>query len=321
MPHPSFSFDKDSDGRPLALVKGDGPFAGSVLYLHMDETGGKKGKRPKPTFNRMKYNDLLPKMKPVDKTRVFARIEEALADDKPATFFDSEPVIKEVYERILQDCSKTTSIELDGGDQFELIPDPDPKKREVIYITGQSGSGKSYIAKGYAAYYHKLFPDRGIYLISKLKEDETLDALKFIKRVNIQSLVDDPPDISEFNDCLVIFDDYDALKGDQEKAVQTLMEDICVTGRHTVTSALLLSHHLSNYRKTRLILNEVQRMVVYPQSTAAKALRHLLENHAGVDPDDLKRHKKWGSRWLCYFKGFPSMVIGSQNAEILNVKD
>jgi len=319
MPHPSFSFDEEGSDRPLALVKG-GSFDGDVLYLHMDAKKD-KGKRPKPTFNRVKYNSLLPKMKPAEKTRTFVRFEEALADGKPPSFFDSEPELRKVYEQIVKDSMKTTEIELEDDGQFELIPNPDPDKREVLYITGQSGSGKSYIAKGFAAYYHKLFPSRGVYLISKLKKDETLDALKFIKRINIQSLVDDPPDISEFEDCLVIFDDYDALKGAEEKSVQTLIEDICVTGRHTKTTALLLSHHLSNYRKTRLILNEVSRIVVYPQSTAGKALKHLLENHAGVDPEDLKRHKKWGSRWLCYFKGFPGMVIGQQNAEILNIKE
>ena len=312
---PSLSFDAGEDGRAVALVKG-GEDDGSVLYLHADDKCG--GRKPKPILNRHKYEHLLTGLKPAQRTKAFAFIEEALADRKPATTFDLYPTVKKVYEQILDDTKCSKSIELDDEGQFELLPNPDPKKREVFYICGQSGSGKSFIAKGLAAMYHKLNPERGVYLVSKLKEDATLDALKFMKRLSIDSFIEEAPEIDEFKDCMVIFDDFDTLTGPAEKTIQKLIEDLCIMGRHSNTTLLILSHYLTNYKKTRLILNEATHIVVYPQSTAYAGLKHLLHNYAGVDDDDLSKHRKLGSRWLCYFKGYPSLMVAQRDAELLH---
>ena len=314
---PTLSFAKDDDkARPIARVKG-GNNDGDILYLN--ENGSKDArKQMKRTIDRSKYASMLKELKPAEKTKTFVRLEEALhRGTEPSSMDEKEPV-KGVYERMWKDSHSDKTIELDDEGQFELLPNPDPKKREVWYIAGQSGSGKSYIAKSLASYYKKLFPEREVYLISKLKEDATLDALKFLKRLNIQSFIDDYPDLDEFKDCLCIFDDYDTLTGDAEKVVLKLVDDIAIMGRHTNTSMLCLSHYLTNYKKTRLILTEATHIVVYPQSTSYHAMRYLLKNQVGLDEDDLKRYRKFGSRWICFVKGFPTMMISQKNAEILN---
>lgn len=208
-------------------------------------------------------------------------------------------------------------IKLASDSAFELLPNTNPKKREVWYIAGQSGSGKSYIAKTLAHYYHKLYPERGVYLVSKLEKDETLDSLPFIKRLNIKSFIDDYPALEEFKDCMTIFDDYDTLTGDAQKVVEKIIDDLAIQGRHTNTTMLCLSHYLTNYKKTRLILNEATHIVVYPMSTSYKALKNLLTNYVGVDEEDLARHRKMGSRWICYKKGFPMFAITMKTAELL----
>jgi len=56
-----------------------------------------------------------------------------------------------------------------------------PKTRRSVkcgILRDASGSGKSHIAKGVAERYMKQFPDRDVYLVSKLEEDETLDNMK-----------------------------------------------------------------------------------------------------------------------------------------------
>jgi hypothetical protein len=314
---PSLSFDNEG-GRPIARVKG-GEYDNEVLYLHEDAPGGAGGgKRPKASFNRQRYMKSLSGLKPTERTRTFAQMEEALAKDVAPEKFIGSGEAKEVYEKIVKESKSDKVIELDDGGMFELLPSPDPKKREVWYIAGQSGSGKSYIAKGLAHYYHKLHPERGVYLVSKLNEDSTLDTLKFLKRVNIQSFVDDYPDLEEFKDCMVIFDDYDTLTGDAEKVITKIVDDLAIMGRHTNTTMLCLSHYLTNYKKTRLLLNEATHIVVYPLSTSYHALRYLLKNYVGVDEEDLKRQRKLGSRWLAYAKGFPQFMISQKNAEILH---
>lgn len=316
---PTLSFTKDNDeARPIARVKG-GNNDGDILYLNMDDSNKSLKQLKKKTIDRSRYVKELKEMKPNEKTKTFVRLEEALHRNvEPSSMEEKDPRIKTVYEKMWKDSYSDKTIELDDEGQFELLPSPNPNKREVWYIAGQSGSGKSYIARSLASYYKKLFPDREIYLISKLQQDETLDALKFLKRLNIQSFIDDYPDLEEFKNCLTIWDDFDTLTGDAEKVVKKMIDDLCIMGRHTNTSMLILSHYLTNYKQTRLILTEATHLVVYPQSTSFHALRYLLKNQVGIDEDDLKRYRKFGSRWLCFIKGFPTMMISQKNGEILN---
>lgn len=314
---PTLSFAKDDEkARPIARVKG-GNNDGDILYLNMDDAKGAKQVKRK-TIDRSKYMKDLKEFKPAEKTKIFVRLEEALhKGTEPSSMEEKEP-IKGVYERMWKDAHSDKTIELDDEGMFELLPSPDPKKREVWYIAGQSGSGKSFIARSLASYYKKLFPEREVYLVSKLQQDDTLDALKFLKRLNIQSFIDDYPDLDEFKDSLTIWDDFDTLTGDAEKVVKKLIDDLAIMGRHTNTSMLILSHYLTNYKATRLILTEATHLVVYPQSTSYHAMRYLLKNQVGIDEDDLKRYRKFGSRWLLFGKGFPTFMISQKNAELLN---
>jgi hypothetical protein len=309
---PSLSFDESEKARAIARVKG-GQYDGEVLYLHEDLNNGRK---PKPNLDKTKYAKDLKGMTPAQKTRAMVKIEAAIKSGDDSGI--EEPSIKSLLERIKDDSESSTKIELDDEGLFELLPNPDPKRREVWYIAGQSGSGKSWIAKQLALFYHKLFPKRGIYLISKLEKDETLDALKFLKRIPIQSFVEDYPRLEEFRETMCIFDDYDTLTGDAEKVITKIIDDLAIMGRHECVTILALSHYLTNYKKTRLLLNEATHIVVYPLSTSYHALRYLLKNYIGVDEEDIKRHKKLGSRWLMYAKGFPQFMISQRDAELLH---
>ena len=151
---PTLSFTKaDNKARPLARVKG-GLNDGDILYLNDDLSGGKK---PKRIIDRSKYSKDL-KLKPAQKTRVFVELEDALDKGTDPSEMKEH---KELYEKMYRDSANDKTIELDDEGQFELLPSPDPNKREVWYIAGQSGSGKSFIAKSIVSYYKKLFPDIG----------------------------------------------------------------------------------------------------------------------------------------------------------------
>jgi hypothetical protein len=310
---PSLSFDKVKNARPIAIVKG-GQYNNKVLYIHEDDH---KGEKPKLEVNPNEYSNELRSMKPAERTQLLVRLQEAYAKGLASDQLIGEtPIGKQLYDRIKSDNDKTTKIDLSDDGQFQLVPSPDPEKREVFYIAGASGSGKSYIAKGIAECYKKLFPDRECYLISKLGEDSTLDALSFLKRINIQTFIDDYPELEEFNKCLVIFDDYDTLTGDAEKVVGKLIDDLATMGRHTTTTMLCLSHYLTNYKKTRLLLNEATHIVVYPMATSFHALGYLLKNHIGMTKDDVRDLKKMG-RWVCVYKHYPQGLVSPTHARVL----
>jgi hypothetical protein len=221
---------------------------------------------------------------------------------------------------LLDDRNHSPSdIKLEGESKFEVLPSIDPEKRQVFYIAGQSGSGKSYFCRKLCEKYAKLFPNRSIYLISKLQHDDTLDSMTIgrPKRISLDSLVEDYPALEEFEDCMVVFDDFDTLDKPYITVVQKLIDDLAIQGRHTRTSMCVLSHYLSNYKKTRLILSEAQYLVVYPMSTSARALISVATSYGGLDPDQAKELKRLG-RWACIYKNYPGVVIAEQRAFLPN---
>jgi hypothetical protein len=145
---PTLSFTKQDDkARAIARVKG-GNNDGDILYLN-DESG--VAKKPKRTIDRSKYAKDMTGFKPAERTRAFVRLEAALTKGTDPSEMKEEAPLDALYERMYRDSANDTMIELDDEGQFELLPTPDPKKREVWYIAGQSGSGKSYIAKSLAS--------------------------------------------------------------------------------------------------------------------------------------------------------------------------
>ena len=76
--------------------------------------------------------------------------------------------------------------------------------RQILYISGQSGSGKSYYTKSYVEEYIKLYPNNLIFLFSVLEEDETLDAIKKIKRVKLNDdFYNTMFSIDDFKNCFI----------------------------------------------------------------------------------------------------------------------
>jgi hypothetical protein len=137
------------------------------------------------------------------------------------------------------------------------------------------------------------------------------------KRISLDSLVEDYPAIDEFKDCLIIFDDYDTMTAPYDKVVLKLIDDLAIMGRHTGTSMLCLSHYLTNYNKTRLILGEAHFIVLYPMATSFKAMAYVCEHPCGLTKEEVHALKKLG-RWVCIHKVFPQYLISTQSARLLN---
>lgn len=314
---PSLTFDKGPDAQPIAVVRG-GDYDGEVLYLNTAEESRSAARMPSQEINASRYAKDLKGVKPRERVQVMNAIVEAVNKGLSEDALVGLPeVAKTVFTKMKNDKAINRSIELPDDSTFQPIPSPDPKKRQVWYVAGQSGAGKSFFARGIAENYKKLFPDREVYLISKLEQDETLDKMKIgkPKRISLQSLVDDPPDLEEFRDCLLIADDWDTLQGEHFKAVHKLIEDLCIMGRHTNTSMLILSHYLTNYSKTRLILGEVNYLVLYPLATSFKAMNYVCQHYGGLDKEHIQCFKKLG-RWVMVSKNYPSYILSAHTCSL-----
>ena len=102
-------------------------------------------------------------------------------------------------------------LKLKPKQHFQIIPNISVA-RDILYVVGASGSGKSYFTRQFADQYRKLYPKRKIYLVSSLTEDSSIDKIKDLKRIKLtpEFLADDIQ-AGDFKDSLVIFDDCEAL--------------------------------------------------------------------------------------------------------------
>ena len=84
-------------------------------------------------------------------------------------------------------------------------------ERQILYITGCSGSGKSTYTRKYLEQYKKQYKNNPIYLFSSLTEDRNLDSIKPKRVIIDESLVEDPMDIEDLENSCTIFDDIDVI--------------------------------------------------------------------------------------------------------------
>jgi hypothetical protein len=192
-------------------------------------------------------------------------------------------------------------------------------ERQIVYVCGASGSGKSYWCRQFITEYHKAYSQRPVYMLSALTEDVTLDKLTYIKRIKLSpEFLEDELKAVDFTDSLVIFDDCDTLANRKiRKKVLEIQSDILSTGRHFNVSCLVTTHTPCSGLDSKLILNESHCVVIFPAGLGGRAKSYLLETYLGLDKLQIKKLKDIDSRSICFIKGYPQVVLAERNAYIL----
>ena len=211
------------------------------------------------------------------------------------------------------------NIRLKEG-KFSHIPNTD-LERDILYITGPSGSGKSWYANTYIKNYKKTYPKNNIYMFSPVVEDESISS--DIKRVKLDDrMVTDPLKIGELAESLVIFDDIDVIKDKKlREAIYGLLNEVLEVGRHIKVSCIITNHLPTNGKETRRMLNEAHAITYFPAAGSKVQLNRLLEQYIGMDKKDIKKAKQSGSRWVTVFKNYPQFVMTENEMYLLSTDD
>ena len=209
--------------------------------------------------------------------------------------------------------------ECDYNETIQQVPDPETE-RSILYITGPSGSGKSYYTRNYILQYKKLFPKNNIYIFSSLESDETLDNISKIKRIKFtDKFLSYDFKITDFKDSLVIFDDVDAETHKIKKQkIYSILSMILNLGRHHSVYCIFTSHTSCAGNETKLILSEAHSITIFPKNMGNRSLKYLLDGYFGLDKHQINYIKKINSRWTTLIKTYPSILISEQEAVVLN---
>lgn len=239
---------------------------------------------------------------------------------KPETSSSNTYHKKEIPDNSLDSISKSNLRELYIYDDGIIEPLPDFNNTQRIFISGPTGSGKSYYIRKWLKHYVKVFPNRKIYLFSDMKQDPALDDFKNLKRINIdEKLVDSKPIRPEiFNNSIVIFDDIDSIQNPKLlKIVIGLQNAILKTGRKLGITCITTSHLMNNGLRTKEIYNECSIIVFPTRGSNFYALNYALKKYLGFDTKQTKHVARLPTRMCTVFKDYPQFILYEKGIYLL----
>lgn len=187
-----------------------------------------------------------------------------------------------------------------------------------FYCSGPCGSGKSYAIQRLIKIRQKFHKDnRQIITFNPCPDDyQDLDA----KQINLEVLEEgDLPDISEFADSIIIFDDifYIANRTIRKKVID-FMNEVLTTGRHHNISCFITSHIPADNQNTKHVINEANCIMLFRGGNAAQK-RYIYETKVGIDDkkrvNDLVKNK---SRYVMVHKHFPKYIVTKDFIEMVD---
>lgn len=299
------SYNKKSE--PIAVYKKNKKNNFVYITSKIDMRDGKdkefKEYNKNINFKELEKLDELKEMKARDKVKTVHKLRDYFINNK-------KPVsgkMKDLYESAEKYMEDKTKDNITVSEKVSPIPPLD--RRNVMYVAGPSGSGKSYFIAEYVERYHKMFPDNEIFLFSKKDEDPAFDEKEYVIRVAIDDeFVEEPPDWKEFEESLCIFDDTHSFRGKVGKVIRDLQIDILDLGRASNISIAITSHLVADYNKTKAILNETKAIVLYPELGNTAQNEYVMKKYMGMNKETIKKVKKLVSRWV-YINRAPKYVV------------
>lgn len=191
------------------------------------------------------------------------------------------------------------------------------KERELIYIFGPSGSGKSVLTKKFVKEFKRGRPDYDIFLFSRISDDPSLEgigAIHIAMEFDVLASIDMPT----LENSLVIFDDTDT-PNDKEisKLINNLKDSIAQEGRHYNISAIMTTHMACNYNKTRIILNECQKYVIFPKGNGVKQMENMFCQYGGVSKRQFEEIRQLDTRWCMLNTSYPNYIVYEKGVQLL----
>lgn len=226
------------------------------------------------------------------------------------TFDPNNPKLFKKYE-----CSP--------GESIQQIPSVGSEsKRNILYICGASGSGKSHYATQYLKEYNRVFKDNPIYFFSAVDNDFGKD-LKNLRKIRLNdAFLNTAITMNDVKDCMLVYDDVDVIQDKRMRAkLDGIADRVLQTGRHYNTSMIFTNHLAYNGKETKMILNECHSITFFPNTLGGKARKYLLEQYLGLDNDDIKRLRKLPTRWITIVKGNPMIALYECGAMLMNQLD
>lgn len=282
-------------GRPLAIIKG-GLQNGEIIYLYSaedskDEEAKAIGYDPVDLIQDEYIMNLKKKMTREEFKQLKRSLLKNDTNDKRI-----RKLLNDNYEKSLKEFN------IYGDGRIQPLPDFNESSR--VYVAGPTGSGKSWYSRNLLKQYLKVQPESKIYLFSDVEKDPVLDELPNLKRIPLnESILDNPFKPEDFLNSICLFDDIDSIENPKvHKAVFNWMNTLLRRGRHENISTIVTSHLITDYKNTRIVLNEVSAITFFPRAGGKQGIEYMLKKYVGLDKTQINKIFTLPSRWVTVYK-------------------
>ena len=203
------------------------------------------------------------------------------------------------------------SMTLKRPDIFQTVPNT-KIERQIHYVSGSSGAGKSTWINNFIKQYRKSHPTNKIYLLSKLSSDPSID-MECVNRIILnEKMYEDPLNVHDFKNSLVIADDIDTIKKPKllKDAIQLLLDEILTLGRHDNVSCIISSHDTTRGRDSKTIINECHTVTLFLKSSAT--YDYFLKTYFNYSNKQIIKLRAINSRFITIYRGYPNVILGEQ---------
>lgn len=182
--------------------------------------------------------------------------------------------------------------------------------RDVIYISGSGGSGKSYLVDQINLLYQKLNNGKTYFFTANDPQKDTslthekyhfVNLEKFFDQFGADGILDHFSKTSGlYDNSMLIFDDIGAVKDKRKKKILWDFIDIVLENKRKNNIYIcVISHVPTNYTQTQLIIRETKKYVVYPRNLQVKSDR-FLKTYLGLSSKQLNEITDIdNSKWCC----------------------
>lgn len=175
-------FSLKKGGLPIAIIKG-GKYDKKIIYLH--DTLDEKNKIPSNPIDFLDENMFIKNRRLLNQ-REMNELYQAIENGHDVY----DPSLKEFYKMGKKQADDKMYKEVNLTDGV-LQSIPNIKTRDVLYISGMSGSGKSTQIGKFIGEYNRIFPNNKVYVFSRFTEDPALDKHDIIRIILDDTFLDD----------------------------------------------------------------------------------------------------------------------------------
>jgi len=155
---------------------------------------------------------------------------------------------------------------------------PENKHNDLIIITSRKGSGKTELAKYMSDVYHKNNPNNRVIVLCGIKD--LYNDLPYAKVIDLKLIEEEEnnkkkndysgmPDVSDFKDSLVIFDDTEQYP----------------------------NHQINKGKHSSTLIREADTIIIFPRSFDQNTFNTLV-NHYGISKDEVLRLYSYRDEWF-----------------------